>query len=80
MLCCRCRRESPPGKFCAVCGGLLNAVPLSGKMPEPYQAQPAAPPPAQPPAEKKAKHTAMFLAASAVLLAILVLAVLLILR
>ena len=37
MLCCRCRRESPDGKFCRVCGGLLHALPLSGKMPEPFK-------------------------------------------
>ena len=66
MLCCRCGRDSPPGKFCKICGGLLNAVPLSGKMPQPAgQNAPQQPaPPAQP--EPHSRNTA-FLAALAVI-------------
>lgn len=68
MICCRCRRESPPGKFCSVCGGLLNAVPLSGKMPEPL-------PPAQPQQSQKTNANtayAALLAAGAVLILALI--------
>ena len=78
VLCCRCRRESPPGKFCKICGGLLGAVPLSGKMPEPIvQAEPQKP--AVPESAQHAKTTAFgaaLAAAAVILLAIAVIAVL----